>query len=387
MSTEFLNNRLFRPFQQEDDLSQGTGLGMSLVSKLVDGLGGNVEVQTLKGCGTTITISIPLDDRIQNQNDTTTSKPCQGVRIGFVERSSVSGKEAHTVGRKLLRDTLEHACRRLGTEITSPDVAEIQMVFEVDVQGVEVHEPGSPMIVLCDSFVTAHRLRKSFEVQGPRRHIECIAEPYGPIRLDNAIQACIESTTNQNSINGDLGDADRTRVPLPARQTTAHSDLAMPLDERQDHILENSASAKVARPITEAGRQPSRTRSNDATPKGRPQTSRPSASPRRVTTDSSDMKPPVEAKNKDVCLLLVDDNTVNLRMLVAYAKRYDYHYFSAMNGLEAVEVYEKATLPPVNGEETKNSKAIVVLLDINVSKPLRHLRHVLIIRNQFRCQS
>jgi CheY-like chemotaxis protein len=53
-------------------------------------------------------------------------------------------------------------------------------------------------------------------------------------------------------------------------------------------------------------------------------------------------------------------------MLVAYADRYGYHHLTAMNGQEAVEAYETATLPPVNGEDTEKSKAIVILLDINM---------------------
>ena len=374
--------RLFRPFQQEDDLSQGTGLGMSLVSKLVDGLGGNVEVHSLKGCGTTFIISIPLDGRIQNQNGTTASKPCQGVRIGIVERSSVN-KETHTVGRKLLRDTLEQSCLRIGAEMTSQDASDVQMVFEADIQGVEVHESGSPMIVLCDSFVSAHRLRKSLEIQWPRRHIECIAQPYGPIRLGNAIQACIDSKTQRSSINGGVGLANGTEDRMQAPEIAAHSNTSLqsdraaaagsqdyatppPSDETQDHFMEYPTSPRKADSSTEPARQPSRTRSHDERPRGRQASSRPLPSPRRVTTDSSDVKPSVEAKNADICLLLVDDNTVNLRMLVAYADRYGYENLTATNGREAVEAYEKATLPPVNGENTKKSKAIVVLLDINM---------------------
>ena len=355
---------------------------MSLVSKLVDGLGGNVEVQSLKDCGTTITISIPLDDRLQPESGIDASKPCQGVRIGFVERSLVN-EETHTAGRRLLRETLEQSCRRLGAEITSSDASDVQMLLEADVHGIEVHEPGLPIIVLCDSFVSAHRLRKSFEIREPKRHIECIAQPHGPIRLANAIQACIDSRTNRSSIDGGVGQANDTEDPLQASQHASRPDLALqsdgtaapgvqeyatpsPVDESQDHFLENPSSPRTARSSIEAGRQASRTRSHDERPRGRQLPSRPLPSPRRVTTDSSDGTPLVEAKNADICLLLVDDNTVNLRMLVAYADRYGYVHLTATNGQEAVEAYEKATLPPVNGENTKKSKAIVVLLDINM---------------------
>lgn len=337
MLTIWTLTRLFRPFQQEDDLSQGTGLGMSLVGKLVDGLGGNVEVQSLKDYGTTITISIPLDDRIQPQNGTDASKPCQGVRIGFVEQSSVN-EEAHTAGRKLLRDTLEQTCRRLGAEITSLDASDVQMILEADVQGMEVHKQGSPMIILCDSFVSAHRLRKTFEIEGPRRHIECIAQPHGPIRLANAIQACTQAVENYDSVNDDVGNPNETEGHVSASETAAgpqENDLPSPLDEPQVSNVENSASSRTTHPVAETARNPSRTRSHDERPRGRQLDSRPLPSPRRVTTGSSGEKSQVEAKNADVCLLLVDDNSVNLRMLVAYADRFGYQYFTAMNGQEA----------------------------------------------------
>ena len=46
MSQDFLANYLFKAFSQEDDLIEGTGLGMSFVAKIVKALGGKVDVQS-----------------------------------------------------------------------------------------------------------------------------------------------------------------------------------------------------------------------------------------------------------------------------------------------------------------------------------------------------
>ena len=65
MSPEFLE-RIFEPFVQENAPAartsyQGTGLGMSIVKKLVNKMGGTIEVQSVEGCGSTFIVTIPFD--------------------------------------------------------------------------------------------------------------------------------------------------------------------------------------------------------------------------------------------------------------------------------------------------------------------------------------
>lgn len=63
MSSEFLN-KVFEPFSQEnrnsDTLYHGTGLGMNIVKKLVELMGGNINIKSEIDVGTTVTIVIPL---------------------------------------------------------------------------------------------------------------------------------------------------------------------------------------------------------------------------------------------------------------------------------------------------------------------------------------
>jgi signal transduction histidine kinase len=49
ISHEFLRKSLFSPFSQEDHLSTGCGLGLSIVKSLVNTLRGNLEVQSEQG--------------------------------------------------------------------------------------------------------------------------------------------------------------------------------------------------------------------------------------------------------------------------------------------------------------------------------------------------
>lgn len=57
---EFLHNKLFVPFSQEDSLAVGTGLGLSIVKQIVTSLGGSIGVRSHVGKGTTVSVSLPL---------------------------------------------------------------------------------------------------------------------------------------------------------------------------------------------------------------------------------------------------------------------------------------------------------------------------------------
>jgi signal transduction histidine kinase len=52
ISSEFLQSKLFMPFAQEDSLSSGIGLGLSIVRSLVALLGGDITIDSKLGFGT-----------------------------------------------------------------------------------------------------------------------------------------------------------------------------------------------------------------------------------------------------------------------------------------------------------------------------------------------
>lgn len=60
ISEDYLRNQLYTPFAQEDHFAPGTGLGLSLVRQVVTALGGDIDVTSQVGCGTAVTISLPL---------------------------------------------------------------------------------------------------------------------------------------------------------------------------------------------------------------------------------------------------------------------------------------------------------------------------------------
>ena len=60
ITEDYLRNRLFRPFAQEDHLAPGAGLGLSLVKQITNQLKGNISVESRVGFGTTVSVSLPL---------------------------------------------------------------------------------------------------------------------------------------------------------------------------------------------------------------------------------------------------------------------------------------------------------------------------------------
>lgn len=59
ISQDFLRNSVFSPFAQEDALSEGVGLGLSIVHKLVTFLGGDLKMKSEIAVGTQVDVYIP----------------------------------------------------------------------------------------------------------------------------------------------------------------------------------------------------------------------------------------------------------------------------------------------------------------------------------------
>lgn len=88
MSADYLRNKLYRPFSQEDPFSVGTGLGLSIVRQIVTSLNGNIQIESEQGKGTEITVNLdlpsiePTEDRTQRPS---ISKTTRGLKICILE--------------------------------------------------------------------------------------------------------------------------------------------------------------------------------------------------------------------------------------------------------------------------------------------------------------
>ena len=101
MSEEFIKE-VFKEFAQEDSdvrtQYHGAGLGMAIVKKYVDMMGGTISVQSKKNDGTTFTVDIPLEitDKECNKSDTVFSEKVNltGVNVLLVEDNELNAEIA-----------------------------------------------------------------------------------------------------------------------------------------------------------------------------------------------------------------------------------------------------------------------------------------------------
>ncbi|KAL0260925.1 hypothetical protein SLS55_004617 [Diplodia seriata] len=101
MSAKYVQDGLFKPFSQENPFSVGTGLGMSIVQRLVQSLGGEVTVKSKVRSGTTVQIRVVLSKRIPVDDDFefSVAARARGMNVAVIRNGILEGRES----RELLR--------------------------------------------------------------------------------------------------------------------------------------------------------------------------------------------------------------------------------------------------------------------------------------------
>jgi CheY-like chemotaxis protein len=61
MSEDFVRHNIYLPFSQQDPVASGMGLGLSIVKRNIDSLGGTVDIETDQDLGTTAKISVQTE--------------------------------------------------------------------------------------------------------------------------------------------------------------------------------------------------------------------------------------------------------------------------------------------------------------------------------------
>lgn len=154
---------------------------------------------------------------------------------------------------------------------------------------------------------------------------EFISQPCGPRKLARALDICIKRQLDQQS--------GRPNTDEPTRWVEMPESSYLPLDiAASDPPKDRMKIGK--RPTTETMRSPESRISRSPSHKGNLEDDAHAAQP------TSPSKIEAEPETPGPSVLLVDDNHVNLQLLCAYTKKDNYHYMTAKNGEEAVEVYK-----------------------------------------------
>lgn len=321
ISVDYLKNRLYMPFAQEDHLSVGAGLGLSIVQQIVTSLGGTVDIQSQVDVGTSVTVSIPLKPRCQGPifipGIPPKTKQCRGMVIclvGFggindVKDCSSEVPEAETRRRLHLQTALTqvlvnrfglHVAFTDSIELVSADLLIVEDEYLKRLQRTGEHyehqlmKAGNPpLVVLCRD--------PSRQLTPPTKgkaKVAYLSQPFGPIKLGKVLEICL-----------------RSRFPAPEFDATAPDiDVTPPQVDAETSISERpgSANSLATNPVE--------------LPQAHP------VGYELVQTTSARVPK----------VLLVDDNDINLKIMVTYMRKLGYDYVTATDGLQALERYRDA---------------------------------------------
>lgn len=354
---KFLQNDLFSPFKQEDNLASGSGLGLSIVRQAVALLGGSIEIESTVGQGTEISIHVPMNksaeisDSSSERSFFSLRKYTEGKRMGILG----FGQSLRSQRDTTLYSSLERMCRDwFGMEATNLSSSEgnnlaadfhlaVQTELDCeDVKGRDLfglarrldfgHSRNSPVIVICQSPEEAHRLFVAAKGQPGMNSFEFVSQPCGPRKLARAMGMCIKRQNDQ--------DQGRRASDEPTRWVEVPQSSHLPVDiQATDPPEDRMKISKRPTAETMGGEGNGQPQKEPIYPKeNEGEGSVPSPSPKHY----ADGKPQDEGSSQipEQSVLLVDDNAVNLQLLCAYVQKDGYKYKSAKNGAEAVDIYK-----------------------------------------------
>ncbi|KAK8068333.1 Histidine kinase [Apiospora saccharicola] len=189
MSQDFLANYLYKPFAQADQLSAGTGVGLSLVKKLVSSLGGEISVKSQLGVGSEVTVLLPLPsadheaaEHKEEEVFRAQREMLKGLRVSLVGHGHTPDEVS--AGASAGVSTVEKICKGwLGMEVVSdlsgftPDVI-MCMESSLDVAlGTQAFAVKPPIVVVCTDAVVAHSRTMNSTLSHCGQVYEFISQP------------------------------------------------------------------------------------------------------------------------------------------------------------------------------------------------------------------
>ncbi|KAJ5199530.1 CheY-like superfamily [Penicillium cf. griseofulvum] len=363
MSMEYLQNSLFTPFTQEDSLAPGNGLGLSIVYHAVLSMGGHIEVTSLRGRGTEVSIEVPLTHVPTQKANVSGSEPepilkmkqiTRGATLGLLELGSPDISDRDTI----LRTSLEKLCKswfEMDIHILNPSDAsfpecDFYVAVQTDTDSVHTWESwlsktqnyshqnnGShkpPIVVICRSPEAAHHMLVAANQSNHEAIVEFISQPCGPRKLAEAFDICTKRQQGQEPLaEGDYNiNQYQPRGGVTFKLTESPPVFRVNIEtnctENEMNFQKHKAGKKAR---NDEDRKSDETENSQHT--------------HLSQNESGAITLPIRqglSKTEEPTLnvLLVEDNDVNLRILVAHMKKEGYRYTTARNGLEALNIFK-----------------------------------------------
>ncbi|KAF3385606.1 Autoinducer 2 sensor kinase/phosphatase LuxQ [Penicillium rolfsii] len=323
IAPDFLRHKLFSPFSQEDSLSEGVGLGLSIVRQLVASFNGHVNVRSEVGVGTQVDVYIPVD-LVETPETSPASCPSPlpapkgsgpPLRACLVAFNGYPDLQETPTGMLSLESK-----RKLSIQSTLADVFMAHFGWTVSLA--ESLSKGQGDVVVIEEAV----LRKEAEglesldqlasLYGFRFFIVLgsnasffetflapnfvwVSQPFGPQKIQSAIQRILDLGPSR------LEPAPTTKSPLLVGPLLPHPEAphsptreTFPMTMPASPVARRSLASSLALPI------------------------RPSQEPQNIH------------------VLVVDDNDINLKILATFMRKIGCSYETASNGLIALEKYK-----------------------------------------------
>jgi signal transduction histidine kinase/CheY-like chemotaxis protein len=375
---DFLKNGLFTAFSQEDCMTTGNGLGLSITRRILLSLGGDIQVKSEKDVGTEVVATVTLDhastldnlDKLNSHSPITMAQNlARGKSIGILGLgTSESDTALSTSLQKLCHDWFSMEVRLIASSQTQFAHCDLYISSHeyLDIGNQETRtitpSPGpklsSPVIIICPSASTAHSMSVGAQNRGDAHVLEFISQPCGPRKLAKTLEACINrQRLRVDSLPGEENVPDGS-VSFPAQVSTNEPQMDSFLSLPSSGEVSEHSTTKVAADsethsqatvgALESLRLPRGNIDNPLSPSG------------KWATTSDDK--PMEKENDPVSdlpttVLLVDDNDINLRILIAFMKKLNCDYVIAQNGEEALEVF-------------KANSSVIGMIFMDISMPI-----------------
>ncbi|KAJ5796730.1 uncharacterized protein N7518_005270 [Penicillium psychrosexuale] len=340
MSMEYLQNNLFTPFTQEDSLAPGNGLGLSIVHHAVLSMGGHIEVSSLRGRGTEVSIEVILTHIPAQKANLSPSKPelilrikdfTRGTTLGLLELGSSDIHDRDTI----LSTSLEKLCKNWFEMDTDTDSVNTWESWLSKTRDGNIRSRMVSIVVICQSPEAAHLMSVAANQSNHEAIVEFISQPCGPRKLAKAFNICIKRQQGQESLIGNDSDIDQPQeknvFQLKKSPPVSREDIDAQRagDERdfQKHQAGKQAINDEYRKLEEMG--------DSWQHKDTPL---PHTESDAITLPIRHRLPGKEEPTLTV--LLVEDNDINLQILVAHMKKEGYRYTIARNGLEASNAFK-----------------------------------------------
>ena len=206
--------------------------------------------------------------------------------------------------------------------------------MEIKPIATDLKQLSSPVIVMCSSPQLAHSMFVAARKRGGTDVLEFISQPCGPRKFAKTLGKCLK--LQQRRVDFACGGVER--APVPSNPPTPNelgrgSFLNVPILENSGQIKRNVAGN--SEPTYVGG---SRDPHSQLKPLKELDNSHISTTVLGFTT--AEAESPSQAQQSSSIILLVDDNDINLRLLIAFMKKLGCGYAVAQNGQEAFETFK-----------------------------------------------